>query len=58
MPNTKTRTRRHDAQEILSGLGKELLLVGLYAVKETTGADLHYKPGKKKHPWQKKWGER
>lgn len=55
----KTKPKRGDgAMKFLSGLGKELALVGLYAVQETTGADLHHKPGKKKHPWEKKWGER
>lgn len=55
----KTKPKRGDgALKFLSGFGKELALVGLYAVQETTGADLHYKPAKKTQPWDKKWGEK
>lgn len=54
----KARKRRQGAEQMLSVLGKELYLVGLCAVQETTGIDLHKQPKKQKHPWQKKWGEK
>lgn len=49
---------RKDRHQVLKGVGKELYLVGLTAVKECTGADLFYKAPPKKQPWEKKWGER
>ena len=55
----KTRKQvRKDRKDVATGVAKELTLVGLYAVKELTGADLHYKPHKGKRSWEKKWGER
>ena len=55
----KTRKDTSKARkEVLMGVAKELYLVGTYAVKETTGVDLHYKPKKGKSAWEKKWGER
>ena len=45
-------------QDVLTGVAKEMVLGGLYALKETTGADWHYKKKKGKHAWEKKWRER
>ncbi|MEL6377112.1 MAG: hypothetical protein AAFQ04_07955 [Pseudomonadota bacterium] len=55
----KTRQQlKKDRRDVLVGVGKELALVGIYAVKELTGVDMHRKPGKTKRSWEKKWGER
>jgi hypothetical protein len=58
MKKKANQNQSKGGNKFLSGLGKELLLVGLYGLQDTTGIDLHHKPGKKKHPWQKKWGEK
>ncbi len=55
----KTRKQiKKDRRDVVVGLGKELALVGIYAVNELTGVDLHHKPRPAKRSWQKKWGER
>lgn len=53
----KRKYRQHE-RDVFIGVGKELYLIGLYAVQEATGLDPHYKPGKRKYPWQKRWGEK
>lgn len=52
------RQIRKDRRDVVVGVGKELALVGIYAVKELAGVDIHHKPKKGKKPWEKKWGER
>ncbi|WP_338548953.1 hypothetical protein [Roseovarius phycicola] len=49
---------KYNSSDVFVGVGKELLLVGLYGVKDLTGIDLHHKPKKGKSPWEKKWGEK
>ncbi|RED13908.1 hypothetical protein [Pontivivens insulae] len=55
----KTRAQiKKDRRDVATGVGKELTLVGLYALKELTGVDLHHQPRKGRKSWEKKWGER
>ncbi|GIT90180.1 hypothetical protein JANAI62_03370 [Jannaschia pagri] len=52
------RQLKADCKDVLTGVGKELLLVGLYGVKDLTGVDLHASPKKSPPPWKKGWGAR
>ena len=57
-PQERAAVYKQDRRDVFAGIGKELLLIGTYAVQEATGVDLHRKPFKGKRPWEKKWGER
>lgn len=54
---TKQQIRK-DRRDVVVGVGKELALVGIFAVKELTSVDMHRRPRKTKRSWEKKWGER
>ncbi|WP_299372757.1 hypothetical protein [uncultured Tateyamaria sp.] len=54
---TKQQIRK-DRRNVMVGVGKEMALVGIYAVKELTGVDMHRQPSKVKRSWEKKWRER
>lgn len=54
----RAKVRAKDRQDIVVGLGKELALIGLYAVNELAGIDMHRQPTKGKRSWKKRWGER
>jgi len=54
---TKQQIKK-DRRDVVVGVGKELALAGIYAVKELTGLDMHRQTRKTKRSWEKKWGER